>query len=110
MLGNKIDVGTPEDIAAPGEDGFGIELPYTVSPIDAPTNRTTATSHRLRIRLSRTKAATWQLSDQQARATMIEIGLAHLLSVLREREPRELEELLINSQTFPGSCPFDPGR
>jgi hypothetical protein len=78
--------------------------------MEAPADGAAATSHRLRIRLSRTKAAAWQLSDTQARAAMLELGLAHLLSVLREREPREFEALLINSETFPGACPSDPGR
>jgi hypothetical protein len=110
MIGNRIEVGEPADVASPGEGGFAIDLPYTVSPIEAPADGAAATSHRLRIRLSRSKAAAWQLSDPQARAAMIELGLAHLLSVLREREPREFEALLINSETFPGACPFDPGR
>ena len=41
---------------------------------------------------------------------MLSLGVRHILSLLRDRQPKELEELFINHSTFPGECPLDPAQ
>jgi hypothetical protein len=107
VLGNNLSLGEPRDITKPGDDAIHVELPFTVTPLDSPGG-TAPTPHKLSIHFSRSRFASWGLTDQQAKAVMLSLALTHLLQVLRERQPRAVEELHINTATFPGPCPVSP--
>lgn len=108
MPGNSLSLGNPRDITNPGDDAIHMELPFTVRPVEQLPGKDAASSHRLRIHLSDSRRSTWQLTKEQARRVMLSLGLGHVLRVLRERQPSELEELFINHATFPGECPVSP--
>ncbi len=107
MFGNRLKLDTPRDTHLPGDDGMTIELPFTVSPIDSPKG-SPSRQHRLTIQMTDSRKASWGLGPESARRVMVQLGLEHIMKILRERQPKDSEVLIVNTVTHRGPCPELP--
>lgn len=106
--GNKVSFGEPENIGLAPAEGQGIRLPFTFAPAEAVgTERETgaATRHELRVRVSANRASTWDLDAERGRFLMIHAAVERIIDLALRGEVPPTEELLIDTETFPGPLP-----
>ncbi len=106
--GNRVTFQDPEDMTPPSEDGQSLRFRFTIVPAEAagtPLERSATTEHELIVRLTGRLSKAWGLDAQRGRAVMVHAAVQRVVDVVRDREFRPSEELVIDTETFPGSLP-----
>jgi len=104
--------GKPEDITNPSFDGKIFRFPLTLidrNDVGTPRQPSKTKSLRLRVEVSDSRIKTWGLGQCDLIKVVFELAKGHLLSVLNSGKWTSGDiELIVNTYTQKGSCPFDP--
>lgn len=102
----------PEDITNPGFDGKVFRFPVTLinrDDVGTPRQPSKTNSLELRVEVSRTRIKTWGLRQTDLIKVLFELAKERLLSVLNSGKWTSGDiELVVNTYTQRGPCPFDP--
>jgi hypothetical protein len=102
----------PEDITNPGFDGKVFRFPIALidrDDIGTPRQPSKTKSFRIRAEVSRGRIQTWGLGQTDLIKVLFELAKEHLMTVLNSGKWTGGDlELVINTHTHKGPCPFDP--
>jgi hypothetical protein len=88
-------------------------FPYTVvrsDLINAPEEISSTKSFNLKIRISGLLALSWNLQPNDLVKVLFEYGKRSIVQRVKDDMLTPEQELLLTSENYPPSCPFDPDR
>lgn len=104
--------GKPEDITNPGFDGKVFRFPITVidrDDIGTPRQSSKTRLLRIRVEISDSRITTWGLGMSDLVKVAFEIARENLTAALHRGASKADDlEVLVNTHTHSGPCPFDP--
>jgi hypothetical protein len=104
--------GKPEDITNPGFDGKVFRFPITMidrDDIGTPRQSSKTRLLRIRVEISDSRITTWGLRVSDLVKVAFEIARENLTAaVSRDASKASDLEVLVNTHTHSGPCPFDP--
>jgi len=111
-MGQVITFDTPSKIQSLRDS---IEFLYPFLVVDSgligkPEEIARSTRHELKVGISGTLAACWNLPDHLLERVLFEYGQRHLKQKLNDGSLSNIEELLLHTGNAENPCPFDPQR
>jgi len=80
------------------------------SLIGAPEEKSETRDYFLKVGISETLAACWQLSDPDLFKVLFEYGKRYVIQKIKDGTLADEEELWLFTTSHPTTCPFDPSR
>lgn len=111
-MGNIITFDNPVQIQSLRD---AIEFLYPFYIVDSnlvgkPEEKSRSTKHELKVGVSGTLAACWQLPSNLLERVLFEYGSRHLIQKLKDGALSDKEELFLHTGNAETPCPFDPQR
>lgn len=97
----------------PFRDAIDMIFPYSVVNSDligAPEETSSTRRFNLKVGISRTLAACWNLQPGDLIKVLFEYGKRYVVQRLKDNTLTAEQELWLTTQNYPTNCPFDPGR
>jgi hypothetical protein len=102
----------PVNVTGPGDDSRSFRFPFnsvTSELIGSPEHKRGTTEHRLIVRATNSRLATWKLQEDDLIKVLFHIGVRAIRQKLDGGDSLQRDEnVMVSTVTHPAECPFDP--